>query len=180
MLVLLSVGNPGESNRHSVGHLVLQRLVAAFGAPQLVKRGKYSVTQLDNVLFVKSNTYMNESGALAKAFFAKRRPCDVVVICDDFEIAMPKVRLSVAKPNDSHRGVKSVAKEVPGALKLGIGIGPKPKGASREEMGDWVLAPFSQSEKAQLDDTMQTVYQYVHEMLQSEELDCAAINRLVR
>lgn len=182
-LVFFSVGNPGPSNRHSTGHWVLQRLVTAFGAKQLLKKSKYSATSMDNVYFVKSNLYMNESGDALRSFIKSEKMgiCVVVVLFDDFEIHMPKVRLRQIREKDSHNGIKSVARVIKeqaldGYL-LGVGIGPKPSNASRDTMASWVLSPFTQDESKRLEKSMDAVYKFV-DIIVSAEGDLGDCNKI--
>lgn len=183
-IVFFSVGNPGRMNRHSTGHYILQQLISEFGATQLVKKGKYSVTSLDNVIFVKSNSYMNESGQLLRAFLTveRIRQCVIVVVFDDFELALPKVRLQRFKNNESHNGLKSVARELQlqgiDGLKLGVGIGPKPHNASQATMASWVLSDFKLEEKQLLSTSLQAVYKYVNRVVSLEGAvgDCNKLN----
>lgn len=183
LIVFFSVGNPGRMNRHSTGHYILLHLISDFGATQLVKKGKYSVTSLDNVMFVKSNSYMNESGQLLKAFLAaeKIRQSVIVIVFDDFELALPKVRLQQFKKNESHNGLKSVARELQlqglVGLKLGVGIGPKPQNASQNTMASWVLSDFRQEEKELLSTSLRAVYKYVDWVI-SREGDVGDCNKL--
>lgn len=183
-VVFFSLGNPGPLNRHSAGHYVLKKLVDAISAKQITKKGKYSFTTMDNVLFVKSNAYMNESGAALKSYLEKERVgrCVVVVLYDDFEVSLPKVRLQVVKQNESHNGVKSLWKELqPAAItgyKLGIGIGPKPQSASKDTMASWVLSDFKPTEKEALETSMESVYKYVHHIIETNGNigDCNKLN----
>lgn len=184
-IVFFSVGNPGKAARHSVGHYVLKHLADALGAKQLVKKGPFSASSLDNVHFVKSNAYMNDLGALLRRFLASERlgRCVVFVICDDFEIPLSRVRVQPLRKNESHNGLKSVAREVDSAevLKFGIGIGPKPTSASRDTMAAWVLADFNELEKAALPTMMHLVYRYVDAILAADgEIDCNKLNARVK
>lgn len=185
MIIFFSLGNPGPLTRHSVGHYVLKNIADGLGAKQLVKKGKYSVTSVDDVMLVKSNLYMNESGELLRQFLLKERIGDstVVVVYDDFELDLPKVRLREFKvKNESHNGIKSVWKLLQSsnheAYKLGVGVGPKPSGASKDAMANFVLSDFKPEEKEQLAVSMDYVYQYVNEIIQSEGLvgDCNRLN----
>lgn len=187
-IVFFSVGNPGQINRHSAGHYVLKELIGALGAPQPVKKGLYSVTTLDNVYFVRSNSYMNESGKLMHLFLAKEKitSCKVFILYDDFEGTMPIVKVQPFKKNESHGGIKSVSKELQSdrivSYKLAICIGPKPSNASRDTMAAWVLSKFNQSERAMLADSMQYVFKFVDVILSSdgEVGDCNKLNAQVK
>lgn len=183
-IIFFSIGNPGLLNRHSVGHWVLQQLISAFNAKQLVKKSKYSFTSMDNVYFVKSNSYMNESGDALRQFLRSEKlgACKVFVLFDDFEIDIPKVRLRQIREKDSHNGIKSVARVVKDqaidGFQLGVGIGPKPSGASRDTMASWVLSPLSQDESQKLGLSMNAVYKFVDAIISSEgEVgDCNKLN----
>lgn len=180
-IVFFSLGNPGPINRHSTGHYVIKHLVEAFQAPPMTKKGKYSITHIYDVYFVKSNTYMNESGALLRDFLAgeRVRPCVVVIVYDDFELSMPKARIQQFQRNESHNGIKSVAQILNSlavqGYKLGVGIGPKPLG---NMMASWVLSKFTQQEMQMLEMSMQYVYKYVHKVIENEGeiADCGKLN----
>ncbi|KAI5959536.1 hypothetical protein KGF57_002061 [Candida theae] len=158
-LVLFSIGNPGPSNRHSAGHLMLKLLLDNYASSvkQLLPKSTYSITSnTDNsLIFIKSNTYMNESAkAWTKIMANEKLPNDsiVIILYDDFENDIPSVKLSKFKKNESHNGVKNLMGGMQNEtrfqiFKLGIGIGPKPAQASRDTMSSWVLSPFTMDQK---------------------------------
>lgn len=124
------------------------------GAKQLVKSSVYSSSNLGNLMFVKSNAYMNESDKALKKFFETNKilpdQVTLVVLYDDFENDLGKVKISKFKKNESHNGIKSVLKYMKNGdnvFKLGVGIGPKPSNATRHTMADWVLSPFRLQDK---------------------------------
>lgn len=186
-LIFFSLGNPGPINRHSTGHYILKQLEEGFDAPPMTRKKKYSISRVDNVFFVRSNSYMNDSGALLRSFLTEEhvRQCVVVVVYDDFELNMPKVRLQQFKRNESHNGIKSVAQVLNSlaiqGYKLGVGIGPKPVGASKDAMASWVLSKFSREENELLETSMQYVYKYVHEIIEREGDigDCGKLNATI-
>lgn len=145
-------------NRHSVGHLVLKSVMDHLGAKQLVKSSVYSSSTIENLVFVKSNSYMNESDKALKKFFESNKISSdqviLVVLYDDFENDLGKVKISKFKKNESHNGIKSVLKYMKNGdnvYKLGVGIGPKPSNATRDTMADWVLSPFRLQDKEVLE-----------------------------
>ncbi|CCG21337.1 hypothetical protein CORT_0A09520 [Candida orthopsilosis Co 90-125] len=158
-LVLFSIGNPGPSNRHSTGHIMLKLLLENYSSTvkQLVPKSTYSMTSnADNsLIFIKSNTYMNESAkAWNKVISNEKLPNGsiVIILYDDFENDIPSVKLSKFKKNESHNGVKNLMTVMQNEtsyliLKLGIGIGPKPAQASKATMSSWVLSPFTLEQK---------------------------------
>lgn len=159
-VLVFSIGNPGPLHRHSVGHWALGKLVKYYDGPQLQRKGKYSESKSSDgqVTFIKSNTSMNESNmAFKTAIQSISADTIVLVIHDDFEAKLGKVRKSRFKNSESHNGLKSIQKSLASlnpdnVYKLGIGIGPKPTSASRETMSSWVLSKFTPDETAMLDD----------------------------
>ncbi|KAK6464273.1 peptidyl-tRNA hydrolase [Scheffersomyces coipomensis] len=163
-LILFSVGNPGPSNRHSTGHLMLKELVSYFDVKQLQKKSPlYSITSNDDhsLILVKSNSYMNDSGKAFKKFIESERinlastENLILILYDDFENKIGNVKLSTFKNHESHNGIKSIQTSLTQAnnnnngvvFNLGIGIGPKPNNASRDTMASWVLSDFKLEEK---------------------------------
>jgi peptidyl-tRNA hydrolase, PTH1 family len=102
---------------------------------------------------LKPQTYMNRSGAaLAQLratpeFDASR---DLLILVDDVALPLGRFRLRGAGSAGGHNGLKSVE----GALqrqdyaRLRIGVGPTPP--ELEDLAEFVLAPFSESERREL------------------------------
>lgn len=194
-LVIFSIGNPGTMNRHSAGHLVLKELIDGFGGKQLIKasgKGKYYSTAIDNITFVKSNAYMNESGEALKEYLQNEKvragQITLIVLYDEFDLPLSKVKLSLFKKNESHNGVKCVRalllQSYPTitAVKLGVGIGPKPQNASKDTIASWVLSSFRESEKrALLEASVPLVFSYIEAILQNNGVinDCQLIANYV-
>lgn len=161
--------------------------MAALGAKQLTRKGMYSLSTMDNVWFVRSNAYMNESGLSMKKFLAGERigNCVIFVLYDDFETNLPKVKVQQFRKSESHGGLKSIQRELQSlqvaCYKLGVGIGPKPQNASRDTMGAWILADFKQDEKHLLESAMEAIYKYVDIILSSDGNlgDCNKVNARV-
>lgn len=188
-VVFFSVGNPGPMNRHSAGHMVLQQLITEFGAKQLVKKSVYSITSFENLVFVKSNSYMNESNRLLKAYLDGERVnlqrLVLVVVYDDFEVNVPRVRISLMKKNESHNGIKAIQNFLSSQsllntaiYKLGVGVGPKPQNATKDTVASWVLSSFKMEEKQKImDESMPLVFGYVSYILENGVInDCNKLN----
>jgi len=109
------------------------------------------------VRVLKPTTYMNRSGAALaslRADAAFNPATDLLVLVDDFQIPCGTFRLRAEGSAGGHNGLKSIE----GALqsrqyaRLRIGVGPLPEG-----VGDWtdyVLAPFTPEQVAQLEAVM--------------------------
>jgi PTH1 family peptidyl-tRNA hydrolase len=110
----------------------------------------------ERVILAKPTTYMNRSG-IAVDDVVKRYavPLDrLLVVCDDFNIALGKIRLRLQGSAGGHQGLVSVIRflrteEFP-RMRLGIGLEPG------RDVIPYVLSRFSRSEKPEVDEMVQT------------------------
>jgi len=136
---------------------VADALVARWGFPPF-RRGERARVSAGEVAGVpvqvlKPTTMMNRSGAALASLRADPAfvpATDLLVISDDFNIPLGTFRLRAAGSAGGHNGLKSIE----GALqsldyaRLRIGIGPLPAGEAWE---DFVLSPFTDAEREQID-----------------------------
>lgn len=183
-IVIFSIGNPGAITRHSIGHLALKGIIEHLGAKQLIKHATFSATTCNNVALVKSNVYMNESDKALRKYFNDRSPSGILIIVyDNFDLDLSKVKLSKLKPNSSHNGLRSVARFVntDNVYTLGIGIGPKPSNGSKDTMADWVLSPVRANEREILESkSFPLVLDYIDYIIETEDIgDVNKVNSYV-
>jgi PTH1 family peptidyl-tRNA hydrolase len=161
MLLIVGLGNPGAryaGTRHNVGFETVDLLARRHSASFARKfRGQYAVVQLsgEGVVLLKPMTFMNDSGesVAAAARWFKLEPARVLVIHDDMDLALGKLRLRPRGSSGGHRGVESVIRhlgttEFP---RLKIGIGRPPAGMDPVE---YVLSRFTPEERAIIDQTI--------------------------
>ena len=153
---MVGLGNPGrqyEATRHNVGFAVVDRLAARWGIPWQSSRFEALVAQHgsgpEKVFLAKPLTYMNRSGRAVAALcrYYRLRPEDqVLVICDDFQLPLGRLRF---RPGGSAGGQKGLAdvllhlgtQNVP---RLRVGVGPLPP---EEDPARFVLARFAGQER---------------------------------
>ncbi|MEO7119213.1 MAG: aminoacyl-tRNA hydrolase [Candidatus Limnocylindrales bacterium] len=158
MKVVVGLGNPGkqyEDTRHNVGWMVLDRIAdrAGWGGrgknrdSATVARGR--VGDLDLVL-VKPLTYMNLSGEAVRKVLAREHAplTDMLIVFDDFDLPLGKVRLRGEGSAGTHNGMRSIVGEMETQriARLRVGIGQP----SREAI-DHVLTRFDAAERRTLD-----------------------------
>lgn len=149
---VFGLGNPGRPyahTRHNIGFEVvdLYREVHRVGSRQGRIEDSALVYSSGDILLVKPMTYMNESGAAVRAVLEKHRvsPSEALIVYDDLDLPLGRIRILTAGGTGSHNGMKSVVRalgteEIP-RLRFGIEI------ESRDESGrDFVLDRFSKSE----------------------------------
>ncbi len=156
--LIVGLGNPGPEyarTRHNAGFWVLDELARRYG----VVIGKRAFSSLagealvggERVFLLKPQTYMNRSGEAVQAAWRYHRlePSQLLVVCDDLDMALGKVRLRPQGSSGGHRGLQSIADhlgttEYP-RLKIGIG---RPE--ARDDVVDYVLGSVSGDEREAL------------------------------
>ena len=126
MKIIVGLGNPGreyENTRHNTGFLVLEKLknrLIKFQIPnsnqpqsskfQFSKRFGAEVCQKGDVLLVKPQTYMNESGKSVAAIlrFYKVDPKDLWVVHDDLDIVFGDYKIHFGRGPKIHNGVNDI------------------------------------------------------------------------
>ncbi len=156
MKLVVGLGNPGrkyEHTRHNVGYAVVAEL-ARLGSgthPRQRFRGEVIEADLGGVraLLLCPTTYMNRSGqSVAEARDFYKLPLEnMLVICDDLNLPLGKLRFRASGSSGGHKGLEDIIRWLgsEGFARLRIGIGQVPEGW---DAADYVLARFAESEKA--------------------------------
>lgn len=151
-VIVLGLGNPGtryRATRHNIGFRVLDRLALRHGASFDARRDlKAWATEVagpaGRLVLAKPRTYMNRSGRAAVALCAHFDvdPSEILLVYDDADLALGRIRLRLQGGAGGHNGVRSAidalrTDRIP-RLRLGV------RGADRGdgELSDYVLAPF--------------------------------------
>ena len=159
MKVVVGLGNPGkqyEETRHNVGWMVLDRIGERAGWTGHAKArdaaasvyGRYNGLDL---MLVKPTTYMNLSGVAVRKVLARQRAPldDLLVVVDDFDLPLGKLRLREHGSAGTHNGLRSIIAELNSQdfARLRVGIGePRQHDAAKNH----VLSRFSASERKTL------------------------------
>ena len=165
MHLILGLGNPGEeyrATRHNVGFRVVEELARRWQVPldrldcnafagRLTSGAAGEALGEGDVLLAKPQTYMNRSGYAARCFAERYGidPAAVLVVYDEINLPLGKLRLRRSGSPAGHRGLESVIEnlrtaEVP---RLRLGVAPeegRPPGG--EDLVDFVLSPFAPGE----------------------------------
>jgi len=161
--LIIGLGNPGRAyagHRHNFGWQVLDTLAENLGLSFCKGNHTFSYTCLNDAarlphpleatLFLcKPRTYMNRSGIAvqqALAYF-DLVPRDMLVVYDDIDLLLGKMRLRLRGSAGGHRGVQSIIDQLHTAEfpRLKLGIGPQTEGVPAEE---FVLEDFTAKELA--------------------------------
>ena len=158
MKLIVGLGNPGpryRGTRHNIGFDVVDELarrgeVALESAPAqaLVARWRRAG---DVVLLAKPLTFMNESGQAVGELvrYFKVDPGDVLIVLDEIQLPLGKLRARARGSAGGHNGLKSVIAHLGDDVsRLRIGVG---RGDDRRDLADHVLARFEAEEAAEVE-----------------------------
>lgn len=160
MWIIAGLGNPGkeyQKTRHNIGFLVLDQLatqlsvkLTAHKFEAIVGKGNYSHHK---VILVKPQTYMNRSGEAVVPLlnYYKLLPENLLVVVDDFNLALGMLRFRARGSAGGHHGLESIAAQLGTTdfKRLRIGIGTE-----HQKDADFVLGKFSKPEMAVVQETI--------------------------
>jgi len=157
--VVLGLGNDGPEyrfTRHNAGFMVAdtiaQRCGVAFAARGDLGRLTYSVeTEFggQRVVLAKPRTLMNRSGQAAAALARKygAEPVDFIVVYDDADLALGRVRVRPEGGAGGHNGVRSLMDTFGGGAFARVKLGVLGEGRHSRDLADYVLDGFHPDER---------------------------------
>jgi len=158
MIIIIGLGNPGEkfkNTRHNVGFMALDKFAENSSFPDFELQKKYSslVSSNENIILAKPQTFMNESGKAVKKILAKNNTETVIVIHDDIDLPIGKIKIVKDRGSAGHKGVESIIQNIgnDGLIRFRIGIG----GQNDVEAMKVVLKKFSPEEQEIVGKTIQ-------------------------
>jgi PTH1 family peptidyl-tRNA hydrolase len=159
MKLIVGLGNPGlfySNNRHNIGFMCISYFAKQHDITFDKKKGNARIgTGMINgeeVVLARPQTYMNASGE-AVCYLAERfkiKPDDLIIIHDDLDLPLGRIRIRQGGSAGGHNGIKSIigCLESPKFVRVRIGIGrPQETEDKSGEVIDYVLGGFSKEEK---------------------------------
>jgi len=134
MYLIVGLGNPGkeyEMTRHNIGFLVIDRLAKDFGIEVAKSHCQATIGQASigstKVLLAKPQTFMNLSGNSVNELLKwhKILPDNLIVIHDDLDIDIGKLKIKQKGNSAGHKGIESIISMIGTAefIRVRIGIG---------------------------------------------------------
>jgi PTH1 family peptidyl-tRNA hydrolase len=162
MKLIVGLGNPGkkyEETRHNVGYRVLDRLAGRFGdgATRNKFEGRLMEAAIagERALLLWPETFMNLSGeSVGPAMeFYKLELADLLVVCDDFNLPLGRLRFRREGSAGGQNGLADVIRRLgtEAFSRLRLGIGPVPE---RWDAVDFVLGRFEAAERDTADEVL--------------------------
>jgi PTH1 family peptidyl-tRNA hydrolase len=135
MKILVGLGNPGkeyENTRHNTG-----RIMVGLVAKKL---------EDNKIKFILPDTFMNNSGKAVAPFVKSKKDLkDLVVIYDDIDLPLGKIKISFNRSSGGHNGLGSIIKMLKSEefLRIRIGIAPTtPSGKIKKPKGEKAVINF--------------------------------------
>lgn len=175
--MVVGLGNPGvryQGTRHNVGFCAVDHILEKLGlsADKLKFQGLYCRGELAGrqVIFLKPQTFMNESGKSVAQFasFFKIPAENIIVIFDDVLLDVGKLRIRRKGSHGGHNGIKSIvsclsSEDFP-RIKIGVGKKPNPD----YDLADWVLAALPIKDKETIKNNMDNIYDAVCDIIRGD------------
>ncbi len=154
MRAVLGIGNIGlryQRNRHNAGFLVLDYFAQNRSIKFRAAKGDYYFCEGDlnqvHYFLIKPSNYVNNSGVAALQFLEKHKIdiSDLLVVCDDVNMKMGKLRVRKSGGDGGHNGLASLiyhlnSNQFP---RLRIGIGSD---FNEGKLSSYVLDDFSEND----------------------------------
>lgn len=161
--LIVGLGNPGETyrdTRHNIGFMVLDEIARRLGAAfREEKRWHGLVAKFHGGHLLKPLTFMNDSGRSAQAVghFYKTAPAQTLVVYDDVDLPLGRLRFRSNGSAAGHNGIRSLisslgTQEFP---RLKVGIAPAAGRPAGERMVGHVLGTFRAEEQPALQNVIQ-------------------------
>jgi len=160
MKLIIGLGNPGSSyanNRHNIGFICLNHFAGTHGIKFDKKQGQARTgsgeVAGEKIVLAKPQTYMNLSGQSVSRLVKKYNIDldDLLVIHDDLDLPLGKIRLRRDAGSGGHKGVNSIITELESQdfprLRIGIGRPTTPDEISENDIITYVLNDFTSGEK---------------------------------
>ena len=159
MKVVAGLGNPGrkyQETRHNVGFEVLAELAKRFSGAAPKRQFEADVGEIlvgsERVLLVAPQTFMNLSGRSVRQVldFYKLPVDDLLVICDDINLPLARIRLRKSGTSGGQKGLQNIIQQLgtEQVSRLRLGVDAPPAGL---DAADFVLSRFGKRDRELLD-----------------------------
>jgi len=164
MMLLVGLGNPGkeyQETRHNAGFMALDEFAKVNGFPLFKLSRKHSslisegILDSVKVLLAKPQTFMNNSGKavrillrnlVSKRLETKFLSKHLIIVHDDIDIPLGKIRVSRGSGSAGHKGVDSIIQSLGTKDFTRIRIGIQPAKGKPENVEKFVLKQFLRTE----------------------------------
>lgn len=135
MKLVVGLGNPGaeyEHTRHNAGRILVELIEKKI-------EGK-------KIKFITPDTFMNNSGKAVKPFIKTKKDLEnLVVVYDDIDLPLGKIKISFNRSSGGHNGLESIIRAVKSQefVRIRVGLAPStPSGKTKKPKGEQAVLKF--------------------------------------
>ena len=172
--LIVGLGNPGRdyvNTRHNAGFMAIDAIAKKKSITVDRSRFKALTAECEiagkGALLMLPQTYMNLSGEAVReaAQFYKIAPDHILVLSDDINLDVGRMRLRENGSDGGQKGLRSIISRLgtDNFPRIRFGVGKKPH--PDYDMADWVLGNFSENDKKALFDTFPVAYEGLEKLL---------------
>ena len=172
--LVVGLGNPGiqyENTRHNAGFMAVERFMKA-------QNGNFSKHKMDavlgecrlgenRVLVAKPQTFMNNSGKAVSAIarFYKIPTNKIIVVCDDINLDIGKIRIRRKGSDGGQKGMRDIIQLLgtDELCRIKVGVGKKPH--PEYDLVDWVLSKFPQESQDEINSALEKTAKALTEII---------------
>lgn len=168
--IIAGLGNPGEEyseTRHNTGRIILDHIRNHYEGEdfEFNKKLNADVSEInigkkkEKVQLIAPNTFMNKSGSALSPLIKNQKSAEkLIVIYDDFQLPLGRIRISFNRSSGGHNGVESIIKSLKTEAFVRIRIGlsaANAKGVAKVPHGEdkiekFILGKFKEAEIKEL------------------------------
>ena len=178
MKLIVGLGNPDErykQTRHNVGFMVLDKLIKQSTVEGWDKNFDSFFTKIiiaqKSMILLKPLTFMNVSGHAVQKVknFYGIDPNNIVIIHDDIDLELGKIKLKKGGGDGGHNGLKSINKMISSEFnRIRIGIGRPEK----MNVSSYVLNNFPEKEVSLLKKIILKSCEGINLLIANEDEEC--------
>jgi PTH1 family peptidyl-tRNA hydrolase len=166
--IVIGLGNPGgeyENTRHNAGRMAIMQFAKSHGLTEWKEDKKNELTIVkgavgkDSVMLLLPDTFMNNSGRAAIKHVKSAKAAEkMIVVYDDLDLPIGKIKLSFDRGSGGHKGLDSIMRAVKSRkfARIRIGVSPETAGgklkkpSGDKEVNAFILGKFKPSEQDEL------------------------------
>jgi len=176
MFLVVGLGNPGKEynlTRHNIGFMAADKIFSRYNFTPFKNKfeGLLAEGTIENekILLLKPQTFMNLSGnSVAKvASFYKIEPKNIIVIHDDKDLALGKIKAKIGGSAGGHNGIKNIDSHIGieyNRIRIGVG---SPQEHHTDTIS-FVLSHFSKAEMDILEERLDFIAATINELIKKD------------
>lgn len=153
--VIMGLGNPSgeyDGSRHNVGKMTLEAVRKPFDFPEWKENTKNKIAISSDkigkheVMLIRPEVYMNHNGKVLVPYIKSKKDAErLIIIYDELDLPLGKMKMSFGRSSGGHRGLESVIKTIKTKdfLRIRVGISPATsKGVAKKPAGEEAVIKF--------------------------------------